>query len=73
MDSESQRAQEKYLNDKFCCPLKEWIENDHHFLLQSVPGQTLQPANLPIAHIIITRVCKYTHHKGLLEGESEEM
>lgn len=69
LNLESQRAQERRLNRVFREPLKEKIEMDLRQLLQS-SGQ--QQANPPTAHIIITRVCKYTHQDIELFDHEEE-
>jgi hypothetical protein len=62
--SETLREWEKRLDDKFRQPLKRAIEQK----LREKQGQGV-PEKPPVAHIIITRVCKYTHHEGGFEDE----
>ena len=57
---ETLREQEKRLNTSFRLPLKRTIDQQLRSLLR---GRNL-PNNPPVVHIIITRVCKYTHHQG---------
>ena len=62
---EKLREQEKRLNTKFRLPLKLAIDQQLLKIRQSLllQGRSL-PENPPVAHIIITRVCKYMHHPG---------
>ena len=64
---ETLREQEKRLNTSLRLPLKRAIDQK---LLDIWQPLALQ-GNQPVAHIIITRVCKYTHHdQGNFEDEA---
>ena len=70
---ENLREQEKRLDTNFRRPLKDAIDKKLCDIRQTLEqnGQQFSSDKLPVQHIIITRVCKYTHHQGIIEDGTD--
>ena len=70
---ETLREQEKRLEMNFRQPLKDTIDKKLLEIRQALEqkGQQFSSDKLPVQHIIITRVCKYTHHQGTIEDGTD--